>query len=352
MDFSQLATTDDLLQVVPPQETTEWEFKAADVFATGNFAQFKNQKLGRIVSSFANSGGGYLLLGRRDKSDVFDPVPLSEGRTSMEDHLGWVISHCVTPQYRDFSFHRLPITSSPTDSVLIVAFEDSPAAPHQSNADTNYFYRLPGHCVAAPHFYLEALRGRYTRAIVKAESLTIGVSIPLAGGTSDEWRGHIALIVTATISVRNSSLQIADPYALRIFTEVPDSNWMCEGNALITDTVLRKSQLFPSIREPFCVSFRLKLPEADLSHPSTLASALDAFEFSYQPLSQNFAGEVTRIRFVEHPGNDARQMVTDAIIALQEQKRRIQETFDGFRDDLDKIANTDFSFKPNPHQDQ
>src|SRR5690606_18578531 len=90
LDFTQL-TTDDLLQVIPGNETNEWEFKSASIFRKEEFGEFKSQKLGRIVSSFANSGGGFLLLGKENDSNVFEPVPLKQGRTSMEDHLSLVI---------------------------------------------------------------------------------------------------------------------------------------------------------------------------------------------------------------------------------------------------------------------
>ena len=132
IDFTNI-TTDDLLDVIPPTETKEWEFKAAMIFEKGRFGTFKSQDLGKIVSSFANSGGGFLLLGKRDEEDKFDPVPTHEGRTTMEDHLSLVISQCVTPHYRDFEIFRVPIAGT-SDSVLVVHFADSPAAPHQSGA--------------------------------------------------------------------------------------------------------------------------------------------------------------------------------------------------------------------------
>src|SRR4051812_2921466 len=112
LDFANM-TTDDLLQIIPVNETAEWEFKAADIFDRSRFGEFKKQKLGKIVSSFANSGGGYLLLGKRDGENIFDPVPTHEGRTSMEDHLSLVIAQSVTPHYRNFKIVRVPIAGTP-----------------------------------------------------------------------------------------------------------------------------------------------------------------------------------------------------------------------------------------------
>lgn len=182
LDFSKM-TTDDLVQIIPLTETTEWEYKDASTFEKGKFGEFKKHKLGRIVSSFANSGGGFLLLGKQDAAHVFGPVPTHEGRTNMEDHLSLVISQAVTPHYRNFQIHRVPIAGRPDESVLVVEFRDSVAAPHQSAFDVNYFYRLPGHCVPAPHFHLELLRNRFTKAVlVLVSDPSFSVTIPLWSG--------------------------------------------------------------------------------------------------------------------------------------------------------------------------
>src|SRR2546430_415607 len=123
INFSTI-TTDDLLQILPANETAEWEFKSAELFKQANFGDFKKHKFGKIVSSFANSGGGYLLFGKRDTENVFDSVPTHEGRATMEDHLSLVMSQSVIPHCRNFQFFRVPISGKSGESVLVVDFAE------------------------------------------------------------------------------------------------------------------------------------------------------------------------------------------------------------------------------------
>src|SRR5690606_34535572 len=96
IDFKGM-TTNDLLQVMPKHENADWECKSALIF--NDLGRFKGEKLGKIVSAFANSGGGYLVLGKRDESDDFDPVPTHEKATTLEDHLAHLIRTSVTPSF-------------------------------------------------------------------------------------------------------------------------------------------------------------------------------------------------------------------------------------------------------------
>src|SRR5262245_45041187 len=200
-------STDDLLSVIPERENRDWEFKDAGIFEKAKFGQWKNQDLPPIVSSFGNSNGGYLLLGKRDGVPVFDPVPLSIGTTSMVDHLALVIANnCVTPHYKDFDIVELPISGHPSGGkVLLIRFEDSYAAPFQSNHGPNYFWRLPGHCQPAPHFHLELLRGRTTRAVIKIHS----IEARLQTATLDQRGGSLYVNYSFILHIENASMQIA-----------------------------------------------------------------------------------------------------------------------------------------------
>lgn len=287
-DFSKM-TTDDLLQIIPPTETTEWEFKAAAIFDPSRFGEFKKQRLGKIVSSFANSGGGYLLLGKRDGVATFDSVPTHEGRTTMEDHLSLVISQSVTPHYRNFEIRRLPISGRPNESVLVVEFFDSPAAPHQSVADVNYFYRLPGHSVPAPHFHLELLRGRLNKTVLEVKDMQY-VLTSVDHGQNQPLCLHVALNVV----VENTSLLSATAWGLHLkqtqeyfgWSEESTKRHLFDGVCCHSD----RSVLLPS--EQITLTVRLK-GEADPRQTFRqqwfdLARHLD---LQVRPVSQNFIGE-------------------------------------------------------------
>ncbi|QDU29566.1 Divergent AAA domain protein [Anatilimnocola aggregata] len=290
-DFSKM-TTDDLLQIIPPTETTEWEFKAAAIFDPSRFGEFKKQKLGKIVSSFANSGGGYLLLGKQDGVTTFDHVPTHEGRTTMEDHLSLVISQSVAPHYRNFEIRRLPISGRPNESVLVVEFFDSPAAPHQSVADVNYFYRLPGHSVPAPHFHLELLRGRLSKTILEVKEVQYVLT-----SVDHNQNQPLCLHVALNVTVENTSLLSATAWGLHLkqaheyygWSEESTRRYLFDGVCCHSD----RSVLLPN--EQITLTVRLK-GEADPRQQfrqqwEGLARNL-ALEI--RPVSQNFVGTPTQ----------------------------------------------------------
>jgi len=308
IDFKNM-TSDGLLEIIPSTETKDWEFKDALVFDKANFKAFKNTKLGKIVSSFANSGGGFLLLGKRDDEERFDPVPMHQGRTTMEDHLSLVISQAVTPHYRDFSIFRVPIAGT-EESVLVVQFADSPAAPHQSVADTNYFYRLPGHSVPAPHFHLELLRSRFTRSVVKVTDIrfhcqTIEVKEGLA---------HLNFVLYVT--VENTSLQSATAWGVHIKTAKTDYRWEAVKlrQALNDGVCVRGEQttLLPSekavvpihVRGKEQLKFRTAMAFCDLA---------DAFDVFLRPLSHDFVGEEIPFRIDRSDVQSIRQEVAEKL---------------------------------------
>ena len=334
-DFAK-GTTDDLLQIIPSNETTEWEFKAADVFDKGKFGEFKKQKLGKIVSSFANSGGGFLLLGKQDGTDIFEPVPITEGRTSMEDHLALVISQSVTPHYRNFKIHRIPIVGTLNGSVLVVAFEDSPTAPHQSVADVNYYYRLPGHSIPAPHFHLENLRNRLTRAAVEIEKVDFNVSLPLLLPPPKP-SGTTGLCVDVNVLLRNVSAQIADPCAIRVFGTETQTEWdvgtqnrtSLKQGAVVTNN---SSPLFPTLAVPFKIHLVSFIP-LDGGHTNTagIMKAWHNLEFCLQSLSQNFAGEPQKYRPAEILGDNP---PTIAVIGRQDEEQKLKQSTEALRETL------------------
>jgi hypothetical protein len=321
-------STDDLLQVMPESETAEWEFKSAEIFERTKFGEFKKQKLGKIVSSFANSGGGYLVLGKRDDTPLFDAVPDLEGRTRLEDHLSLVIAQCVTPHYHNFQLFRVPISGSANGSIMVVRFEDSSLAPHQSIADTNYFYRLPGHCVPAPHFYLESLRNRFTKAVVELGSPAFEVDIPLF--TLGRHEDCTCFSVKAIFELANVSNQIAEPCAVRIAGTDAIREWTIGKD----DTPLHQGlicvipppPLFPSVRVPFQVEFRRYFSKSDVIDIDVALAAWNDLEFYVQPLSQNFAGAIQEYRPSLQLGTEGESRVKNAVVKRNEEHAHLRES--------------------------
>jgi len=296
LDLSQMST-EDLLEIMPEKETAEWEFKDARIFDPANFGTFKSQQLGKIVSSFANSGGGFLVLGKRDEEPGFDPVPELQGRTTLEDHLSIVLSQSVTPHFRDFKIFRVPISGT-TGSVLVVEFSDSLAAPYQSNSHVTYFYRLPGHAKEAPHFHLELLRSRTTRAAVKVAAVE---RFGEHRSADDHWQ---YVNFTLRVQVENVSLQAATVWGVQVQTARTDYCWSTRDPSdrmkvgepdrpLTNGVTFRGDQdtLLPNETGQVDIAIRGHGRNGRELHPGMLSDLLSEFEVTLVPVSQNYAGE-------------------------------------------------------------
>ena len=117
--------------------------------------------LAKALSAFANSGGGSLILGVKDKGD-FDGVEPKRGRATTKDWLEQIVVNLLEHPLENFRVHEVEPSSPsqiPANKVLVVIdVADSNLAPHQSKEDRVYYHREGSHSTPAPHFYLELLR--------------------------------------------------------------------------------------------------------------------------------------------------------------------------------------------------
>ncbi len=167
MDFDKI-TTDELETLFPPNENDNWEFKDA-AYLLKDKRQELSKELATQASAFANTGGGFLVLGYADKSKTPQPCEEQVGNEPMQDWLSKRIHQSVEYPLQAFRVHRIPITADPSKAVFVIVFEDSPHAPHQSKVDKKYYWRIGSSSEPAPHFHLELLRNRLTRTVLQIE---------------------------------------------------------------------------------------------------------------------------------------------------------------------------------------
>lgn len=144
---------------LPSGEHDYLERKAGALLKDKDF----DKDMAKAVSALANSGGGYLIFGQKDDGS-FDGLPEKQGRTPIREWLEQKLPLLVVYPLQDFRIYKVePDIASviPINSVVVVIeISDSSLAPHQSEKDKLYYYRVGGHSKPAPHFYLETLRGR------------------------------------------------------------------------------------------------------------------------------------------------------------------------------------------------
>jgi hypothetical protein len=145
--------TFDLTQL-PSAEDDVFEFKSS---ITSPDALKK--KLSCAVSGFANSGGGYFIVGVDANGKADGGLPLKIGKQDLRDWADQVINQVEPVPRYDIKLIYDPMeqgTIQPDSAVLVVAIHESYAGPHMA-PDNHYYIRAGAHTVKAKHFIVDAI---------------------------------------------------------------------------------------------------------------------------------------------------------------------------------------------------
>lgn len=209
MDVSKM-TAEDLVAALPESEDNLWEYKSARVLE--DKGELKRQ-LAKQVSAFANSGGGNLVFGLSNSRAIESCIE-SVGRQPTKDCLSALIEQCVDAPISSYSVHRLPRQNDNSQSIFVVAVEDSLLAPHQAKDERQYYYRIDGHSIPAPHFHLELLRNREVKSILSAE--VIDVKAEYVTPYDDREQTKDILRVKVSVRVTNRTLAFAQHWGIEL----------------------------------------------------------------------------------------------------------------------------------------
>jgi hypothetical protein len=166
------------LEALLGDELSRFERKSGSLFDTESDLL---GKLAKELSAFANSGGGYIVLGVDDNGVPDGVPPTRSARTSTRDWLEQKIPYLVDRPLTDFNVHVVapgnPSNIPPGKQVIVIEVDDSPIAPHQAvhggggTQKYMYFHRQAGRSEPAPHRILEQLHQRQlaAKAVVAAE---------------------------------------------------------------------------------------------------------------------------------------------------------------------------------------
>jgi hypothetical protein len=289
MDLASF-TTDDLLAALPIDgEDDRWEVKSAVLLEPSKRGEFKRE-LGKQVSAFANSGGGYLVFGISDDGKP-EPCEAAVGRQPMKDFLATMVEQSVESPIRHFKVHRIPFTSDPDKSIFVVAIEDSPAAPHHAKDERNYFYRIDGHSKPAPHFHVELLRNRMTKAVLQINEIEYGIR------SLNRNSPHATVDVVLDIEVENVSFQSATDWGIHI-KQVRGHNdwrWKLDGHTsgyLSNGTCIHgdRTSFLPGEKKLLTVCIAAAAQD---NQDDSLVAMWRDLGVMLRPVSNNYVGEET-----------------------------------------------------------
>ena len=293
--------TEDEVIALPSGEHDYFDRKAAGTLAD-------RAALGKALSALANSGGGHLIIGVSDDGGIEGVDPF-KGGTRTREWLEQVAGATVQPELTDFRVHEVepaaPRSLIPSGKVvLVVDVADSPTAPHQEVTRKIYFYRQAGHSVAAPHFYLEAVRNRIVGPLLTGslKRLAVRRMYPHDSGLFVECR--------LVIKVTNSGNTAA--YRWTVLVEGLEGPGADTGDVVLDWSRFPKppralggisldDTILPSLARDFdrhVIGFTIR-PEGDANRFATEVHRVlpPGLALTYRVVSEFSAGEVVRTRF-------------------------------------------------------
>ena len=143
-DLAQLPTTED----------DEFEFKS-----TRTREEDLKKKMGCAASGFANSGGGYFVVGVNDNGDADGGIPAKIGTQDRRDWCDQVIQQVQPPPNYDIKLIDDPSGHGridPNSVVVVLSIKESHVGPHMA-PDGRYYIRAGAHTVRARHFIVDAI---------------------------------------------------------------------------------------------------------------------------------------------------------------------------------------------------
>ncbi|WP_228053847.1 helix-turn-helix domain-containing protein [Nodosilinea sp. LEGE 07298] len=139
---------------LPSAEDDVFEFKSS-----GTPFDALKKKLSCAVSGFANSGGGYFIVGVDANGKADGGLSLNVGKQDLRDWADQVINQVEpVPRYDiKLIYDSIGQGAIQSDSaVLVVGIHESYAGPHMA-PDNHYYIRAGAHTVKAKHFIVDAI---------------------------------------------------------------------------------------------------------------------------------------------------------------------------------------------------
>ena len=315
MEF-QNKTAEELLSMLPPDEDDLWELKSAKLLEPSNKGELKKE-LGKQVSAFANSGGGYIVFGVGDKTRVLEACPDKVGRQPMGDYLSNMVEQSVDYPVSNYQIFRMAFDSDSSKGIYLIRIEDSPAAPHQAKDERQYYYRIFGHSKPAPHFHLELLRQRQTKCIVVPKIESVVAAMP------GLVRRKNALTYDVIVSVENQASFVAQPVGISISCSLPTENWSI-GNSESdnAERVITEEYLFPGLTSKFRFKITYSTPRDEPVPVDAIVTDLPDVKISIRAFSQNYGSEAVEFVLTDYSSSEE---IIEANAANEKSKAKFAE---------------------------
>jgi hypothetical protein len=232
------------------QESGQLEFKSGKLLS--NLREGNNRRdLIKSVTSFANAGGGTLIIGVSDDghsvADDLEPVPHG---VMTKDQLAEILSSNCDPPLIDFQISTVPFDNG---LVFVVTVEEGHTA-FQNRIDRHYYQRVEATTQMMYGFAIRDVMNRHTGAIVRA---TIDVKWQQLPNDTHSYRIVPRLENIGALTANHWILEIDLPITpLNLNQQVPIHCILFKGQAQYQHWALQRVE-YSSERRHHTVDLRL-----------------------------------------------------------------------------------------------
>lgn len=222
--------------VIGSVERLHVDYKEKNDSRFPDFEDSDRKNLAKAVSGFANSGGGFLIWGIKDKTLL--PKPISDIQKFLSLALE-LSSHTTDPIVQNIDGEWLPSVTSSSEGFGVIHIPESTLPPHrvilkQKEIKDHYYFRSGTSFDIASHTILEDMFGRRPKP-----QLSLSKKIIRAGGVRSENKQKFWII----IGIENSGRGVAKYPLLSVKVHKPYeiSDYGIDGNGKFGLTPLPKS---------------------------------------------------------------------------------------------------------------
>lgn len=246
------------------EESYYLDYKSGEALG---FEDSKKIEISKDVSSFANSDGGIIVYGIREKDHLPLEISPINGRTFTKEWLEHIITDNIQPRIPDLHIYPIRFENKLDKTIYLVKIPSSPVAPHMCN-NNRYYKRFDFKSIPMMEFevrrlysrplstklnisgvYLERLKGYEMFDDIKHKEFEIGVLIKNTGK-----------LVEKDYKVKLQFRSI-DDIQVRFSYSPLTTDLLMEESLNLKNSLVSKSNLplFPD-EETTCLKFSIQVP--------------------------------------------------------------------------------------------
>lgn len=154
----KIITEDDINQLISfkTEESIHLDFKQAEALSGNNK---RKQELVKDVSAFANSAGGYIVYGVKEKDHVANSLSFIDGNVITKEWIEQVIQTGIQRKIENLEVLPIRFNGDIKNSIYVISIPESTLAPHMTS-DKRFYKRYNFESVQMEEYEIRNLYNR------------------------------------------------------------------------------------------------------------------------------------------------------------------------------------------------